>query len=40
LEEWFVLAAGYFVNTLLIKGRRNLKNWLKDGINGKWDIRR
>jgi hypothetical protein len=36
LEEWFVLAAGYFVNTLLIKGRRNLKRQFEEGIIDKW----
>jgi hypothetical protein len=36
LQEWFVFAAGYFVNTLLIKGRGDLKKRLKEGINDKW----
>jgi len=33
---WLVFLAGYFVNTLMIKGRRNLKKRLKEGINDKW----
>ena len=33
---WFIFAVGYLVVTFLIRGRRNLKKRLEEGINDKW----
>ena len=36
LAIWFIFAASFFVNTFLIRGRRDLKRGLKEGTNEKW----